>query len=209
MKDGSGRLFFVWGHYICQMKKEKIRCPWCLSTPLMMQYHDEEWGVPVHDDALHFEYIVLDSFQAGLSWSTILNKRENFRSAFDGFDPEKIAKYTGKRVEKLLTNPGIIRNRLKVQATVTNAKAFLSIQEEFGSFDNYIWQFTGGKVINNPWKTQKKLPPRSKISDRMSEDLYARGFKFVGSTICYAYMQAAGMVNDHLADCHTRKRGGR
>jgi DNA-3-methyladenine glycosylase I len=171
----------------------------------MTDYHDSEWGVPVHDDALHFEYIVLDSFQAGLSWSTILNKRENFRKAFDNFNPEKIARYTEKKIEKLLSNEGIIRNRLKIMAAVTNAKSFLAIQKEFGSFDKYIWQFTNGKVIRNKWKNTSKVPPRSKYSDMMSEDLYKRGFKFVGSTICYAYMQAAGMVNDHLVSCHRYK----
>jgi DNA-3-methyladenine glycosylase I len=172
----------------------------------MTEYHDEEWGVAVHDDALHFEYIVLDSFQAGLSWSTILNKRENFRKAFDNFDYDKIARYTSKKIEKLLQDPGIIRNKLKVHATIGNAKAFKEIQKEFGSFDKYIWQFTNNKVINNKWKSISQVPARTTHSDKMSEDLYARGFKFVGSTICYAYMQAAGMVNDHLVTCH-RKRG--
>ena len=188
------------------MKKELIRCSWCLSSELMMNYHDEEWGVPVHDDRLHFEYIVLDSFQAGLSWSTILNKRENFRKAFDGFDPTKIARYTPVKVEKLMKDEGIIRNKLKILATITNAKNFMDIQKEFGSFDKFIWQFTNGKVIDNSRKSQKGIPAKSKISEKMSEELYARGFKFVGSTICYAYMQAAGMVNDHLTSCHTRKK---
>ena len=188
------------------MKKEIIRCQWCLSSPLMIQYHDEEWGVPVHDDALHFEYIVLDSFQAGLSWSTILNKRENFRKAFDGFNAEKISRYTTKKVERLLKDEGIIRNRLKILATIGNAKSFLKVQKEFGSFDKYIWQFTKGKVITSKYKTHKGIQPSTKISDSMSEDLYARGFKFVGSTICYAYMQAAGMVNDHLVTCHRYKK---
>jgi DNA-3-methyladenine glycosylase I len=187
------------------MKKEITRCPWCLSSELMMEYHDNEWGVPVHDDALHFEYIVLDSFQAGLSWSTILNKRENFRKAFDGFNADKIARYTQKKIDKLLKDEGIIRNRLKISATISNAKAFKKIQEEFGSFDKYIWKFTNGKTVVNNWKTTGKVPAKNKISDAMSEDLYASGFKIVGSTICYAYMQAAGMVNDHLVSCH-RKR---
>ncbi len=172
----------------------------------MITYHDEEWGVPVHDDALHFEYIVLDSFQAGLSWSTILNKRENFRKAFDGFNPEKISRYTEKKVEKLLKDEGIIRNRLKVMATITNAKSFLKIKKEFGSFDKYIWQFTKGKVITSKLKTHNGIKASTKISDTMSKDLYDRGFKFVGSTICYAYMQAAGMVNDHLVTCHRFKK---
>ena len=181
--------------------KELIRCPWCLSSPLMIEYHDEEWGTPVHDDALHFEYIVLDSFQAGLSWSTILNKRENFRKAFNNFDAVKISKYQNAKIEKLLLDAGIIRNRLKIVATVSNAKAFLAIQKEFGSFDKYIWQFTNGKVIKNNFKSPKQVPTKTKESDGMSKDLYARGFKFVGSTICYAYMQAAGMVDDHVSDC--------
>jgi DNA-3-methyladenine glycosylase I len=184
------------------MKTEKTRCPWCLSSPLMIAYHDEEWGIPVHDDKLHFEYIVLDSFQAGLSWSTILNKRENFRKAFDGFNAIKISRYSEKKVEKLLKDEGVIRNRLKILATISNAKAFLSVQKEFGTFDKYIWQFTKGKVINNKYKTHKKIKASTKESDAMSKDLYARGFKFVGTTICYAYMQAAGMVNDHLVSCH-------
>ena len=187
------------------MKKEKARCPWCLSSPLMISYHDQEWGIPVHDDALHFEYIVLDSFQAGLSWSTILNKRENFRKAFDNFDVIKIARYKERKIRSLLKNEGIIRNRLKIAAAVTNAQAFLKIQDEFGSFDRYIWKFTEGKVIRNQWKSNGKIPPRSKVSDAMSKDLYERGFKFVGSTICYAYMQAAGMVDDHLISCFRKK----
>jgi DNA-3-methyladenine glycosylase I len=188
------------------MKKELKRCPWCLSSTLMMQYHDEEWGIPVHDDRLHFEYIVLDSFQAGLSWSTILNKRENFRKAFDGFDPIKIARYTPAKVEKLMKDEGIIRNKLKILATISNAKSFIAIQKEFGTFDEFIWQFTKGKIVDNSRKSHKGIPARTSISDKMSEELKARGLKFVGSTICYAYMQAAGMVNDHLADCHTRKK---
>lgn len=185
--------------------KERTRCPWCLSSELMITYHDEEWGKPVHDDALHFEYIVLDSFQAGLSWSTILNKRENFRKAFDGFDAVKISRYKEAKIEKLMNDPGIIRNRLKILATITNAKAFLAIQKEFGTFDSYIWQFTKGKVLKNNPATTKDVPAKTAVSDAMSKDLYARGFKFVGSTICYAYMQAAGMVNDHLKDCDFRK----
>lgn len=184
------------------IEKELIRCQWCLSSPLMKTYHDKEWGVPVHDDKLHFEYIVLDSFQAGLSWSTILNKRENFRKAFDGFDALKISRYSEKKIEKLLNDEGIIRNRLKIHATIGNANAFLKIRKEFGTFDKYIWQFTDGKVLSNKLKTHKQVPARTKHSDAMSEDLYSRGFKFVGPTICYAYMQAAGMVNDHLVKCH-------
>jgi DNA-3-methyladenine glycosylase I len=188
------------------MKKEKKRCPWCLSSDLMIEYHDKEWGVPVHDDALHFEYIVLDSFQAGLSWSTILNKRENFRKAFDNFNHEKIMRYSDKKIDRLLNDEGIIRNKLKIHATISNAKAFKEVQKEFGSFDKYIWQFTKGKVIKGKRKSVKDLPAKNEISDAMSKDLYARGFKFVGSTICYAYMQAAGMINDHLVSCHKYKK---
>ncbi len=168
----------------------------------MIEYHDEEWGVPVHDDETHFEYIVLDSFQAGLSWSTILNKRENFRKAFDSFDAKKISRYSEKKIEKLMNDPGIIRNKLKINATVSNAEAFLKVQDEFGTFDKYIWQFADKKYPVR--KFPKQVPARTPASDRMSEDLYSRGFKFVGSTICYAYMQAAGMVNDHLEGCFRR-----
>jgi len=188
------------------LKKEKIRCPWCMGSELMMAYHDAEWGTPVRDDRKLFEFIVLDTFQAGLSWSTILNKRENFRKAFDNFDYNKISRYSEKKIQKLLADEGIIRNKLKVYGTVNNAKQFLAVQKEFGSFDKYIWQFTGHKVITNKWKSAKQVPPKTKESDAMSKDLYDRGFKFVGSTICYAFMQAAGMVNDHLVDCHRHKR---
>ena len=191
---------------MAKAKKELTRCPWCVSSELMMEYHDHEWGTPVHDDETHFEYIVLDSFQAGLSWSTILNKRENFRKAFDNFDPIKISMYKDSKIEKLLQDPGIIRNRLKVIATVSNAKAFLAIQKEYGSFNKYIWQFTKGKTIKNKWRSPNEVPAKTKESDEMSKDLYARGFKFVGSTICYAYMQASGMVDDHLADCFRRRK---
>jgi len=189
------------------MKKEieKIRCPWSKSSELMMHYHDTEWGIPVHDDKLLFEYIVLDTFQAGLSWSTILNKRENFRKAFDDFDFKKISRYSEKKIQKLLNDAGIIRNKLKVYGTVNNAKRFLEVQKEFGTFDKYIWQFTGNKVISNKWKDQKRVPARTDQSDAMSKDLYERGFKFVGSTICYAFMQAAGIVNDHIVSCHRHK----
>jgi DNA-3-methyladenine glycosylase I len=178
------------------------RCPWCLSSELMIKYHDEEWGVPVHDDKKLFEFIVLDTFQAGLSWSTILNKRENFRKAFDDFHVGKVARYSEKKIQKLLNDAGIIRNKLKVYGTVNNAKKFIEIQKEHGSFDNYIWQFTDYKTINGNRKDIKKVPAKTKHSDAMSEALYKRGFKFVGSTICYAFMQAAGMVNDHLVNCH-------
>jgi DNA-3-methyladenine glycosylase I len=172
----------------------------------MMAYHDNEWGTPLHDDNKHFEFIILDGFQAGLSWSTIINKRENFRKAFDNFDPKKIAKYDEKKIQKLLNDPGIVRNRLKVYSAVTNAKAFLAVQKEFGTFNKYIWQFTGGKTLKNNWDKQGKIPAKTKESDAMSKDLLARGFKFVGSTICYAYMQAAGMVNDHITTCHRYKK---
>ena len=188
--------------------KETVRCPWCESSELMRHYHDTQWGVPVKDDRMHFEYIVLDSFQAGLSWSTILNKRENFRKAFDNFEPEKVARYSEKRIQKLLNDPGIIRNKLKIYGTVNNAKKFIGIQKEHGSFDKYIWQFTEYKTIRMGWKDIKKIPARTIHSDAMSKALYEKGFKFVGSTICYAFMQAAGMVNDHLTNCfryHTLK----
>ena len=183
------------------VKKDIKRCDWTMGDELMIKYHDEEWGVQLHDDQKLFEYIVLDAFQAGLSWKTILHKRENFRSALDNFDPRKIAKYSEKKIEKLMNDAGIIRNKLKIQATITNAKAFLEIQKEFGSFDKYIWQFTKYKTIKHNRKTIQDLPATSKESDEMSKDLKKRGFKFVGSTICYAFMQAAGMVNDHTVGC--------
>lgn len=183
----------------------KTRCGWSTSDPIYIQYHDEEWGVPVHDDTKLFEFLILDAFQAGLSWLTILKKRDNFRKAFDNFDAVKISKYTQKKIDKLLNDEGIIRNKLKVAAAVTNAKAFLAIQKEFGLFDKYIWQFTGGKTKVNTWHTLKEIPPRTDESDAMSKDLKKRGFKFVGSTICYAFMQAAGMVNDHVVDCFRYK----
>jgi DNA-3-methyladenine glycosylase I len=177
------------------------RCPWPSEDPLMIQYHDEEWGVPLHDDRKLFEYIVLDAFQAGLSWRTVLHKRENFRKALDGFDFVKIAAYDQAKIDQLILDAGIIRNKAKIYATVQNAKCFMEIQQEFGSFDSYIWSFTGGKTLVNHWKSLSELPAKSDISDRMSKDLMKRGFKFVGSTICYAFMQAAGMVNDHLVTC--------
>lgn len=182
--------------------KSVYRCPWCLSSELMIKYHDEEWGIPVHDDRKLFEFMVLDTFQAGLSWNTVLNKRENFRKAFDNFQPEKIARYTEKKIQKLLGNEGIIRNKLKVAGTVTNAKKFSEIQKLQGSFDKFIWQFSDYKTIKNSWHDVKQIPPRTALSDEMSKELYEKGFKFVGSTICYAFMQAIGMVNDHLVKCH-------
>ena len=183
----------------------KKRCEWCGTDPLYVKYHDEEWGVPVHNDTKHFEMIILDGAQAGLSWLTVLRKRENYRKAFDKFDPEKVAKYDENKIAELLENPGIIRNKLKIKSAVTNAQAFLKVQKEFGSFDKYIWQFVNYKTIINNWKTDKDVPATSKESDTMSNDLKRHGFKFVGSTICYAYMQAAGMVNDHIKSCFRYK----
>ncbi len=167
----------------------------------MVEYHDEEWGVAVHDDRKHFEFLILDAFQAGLSWRTILNKRENFRKAFSHFNPRAVAAYDAKKVKALLGNAGIVRNRLKVAAAIKNANAFLTLQKEFGSFNQYIWRFTGHKTLRNKWRSLKELPVKTKESDAMSEDLKKRGFTFVGSTICYSYMQAAGMVNDHIVSC--------
>ena len=187
------------------MKTEKARCPWP-TDELMIRYHDREWGVPVHDDRLLFEYLTLEGAQAGLSWSTVLKKRENFRAAFDNFDTEKIARYGEKKVAELLGNAGIIRNRLKIHATIQNAKSFLKVREEFGSFDKYLWRFVDGEPIVNRRKSMKEVPARTEISDALSKDLLKRGFKFVGSTICYAHMQAVGMVNDHLVTCYRHKQ---
>lgn len=181
--------------------KEKIRCSWCLKFEQYIDYHDKEWGVPVHDDRTHFEFLILEGAQAGLSWSTILKKREGYRKAFADFDPVKVARFTEKRLEKILLDPGVVRNRLKVYATVNNAKRFLEIQKEFGSFNNYIWSFVNGKPIVNKWKALKQVPATTKESDTLSKDLLKRGFKFVGSTVIYAHMQACGLVNDHLVDC--------
>jgi DNA-3-methyladenine glycosylase I len=172
----------------------------------MIEYHDREWGVPVHDDRVLFEFLILEGAQAGLSWETILNKRENYRRAFDKFDAGKIAKYDARKVRALLKDAGIVRNRLKISSTISNAQAFLVVQKEFGSFDKYIWQFVGGKPKVNQWESYKQLPPRTAESDTMSKDLKKRGFRFVGSTICYAFMQATGMANDHMRDCFRRKR---
>jgi DNA-3-methyladenine glycosylase I len=182
------------------------RCGWHGNNELMIQYHDEEWGAPVHDDRKLFEFLVLDAFQAGLSWQIILNKRENFRRAFHKFDARKIAKFDAKDSKRLLNDAGIVRNRAKIAATIGNAKCFLAIQKEFGSFDKYIWQFTGGKTIHHRFKTLGEIPAKTAESDAMSKDLQARGFKFVGSTICYAFMQAAGMVNDHVVGCFRYKQ---
>ncbi len=178
-----------------------IRCDWCLDHPLMIEYHDTEWGVPLHDDRKLFEFLVLDAAQAGLSWRTILLKRENYRRAFDNFDAEKVARYTDKRLAKLLLDPGIVRNRLKVRSAVVNARAFLQVRDEFGSFDRYIWQFVGGQPLVNRLQSLKQIRAASKESDAMSKDMKRRGFTFCGSTICYAFMQAAGLVNDHLVAC--------
>jgi len=176
------------------------RCSWATKETLLA-YHDQEWGVPVHDDRVLFEFLILEGAQAGLSWSTILNKRDNYRRAFDNFDARKIARYDAGKVQKLLADPGIVRNRLKIRAAIQNAKAFLEVQKEFGGFDAYIWRFVGGKPIRNRWKAGASLPACTSTSDAMSKDLRSRGFNFVGSTICYAFMQAVGLVNDHSLDC--------
>lgn len=185
---------------------EPTSCEWPSNDPLMIRYHDEEWGVPLHDDTKLFEFLVLDAFQAGLSWRTVLHKRENFRKAFDGFDAVKIARYGEKEFDRLMADAGIIRNKAKINGTIQNARCFLGVQREFGTFDKYIWQFTGGKTLSNQLQNLKAMPVSSPESDAMSKDLKLRGFKFVGSTICYAFMQAAGMVNDHLVTCHLHDR---
>jgi DNA-3-methyladenine glycosylase I len=176
------------------------RCPWA-NGDLYREYHDSEWGVPVHDDRLLFEFLILEGAQAGLSWITILKKRENYRKAFDHFDARNVARYDARRVRKLLNDPGIVRNRLKISSTIDNAKRFLDVQKEFGTFDRYIWQFVDGKPKRGAWKAMKQIPAQTSESDAMSKDLRRRGFRFVGSTICYAFMQAVGMVNDHLVTC--------
>lgn len=187
-------------------KSEKSRCPWCLQFEEYIQYHDNEWGVPVHDDRVHFEFLLLEGAQAGLSWSMILKKRENYRKVFAGFDPVKVARFSPSKIEKILQDPGIVRNKLKVNAAVNNAKRFLEVQKEFGSFDKYIWGFVNGRPIVNKWKSIKEIQPTTKESDLLSKDLIRRGFKFVGSTVIYAHMQACGLVNDHLVDCWRYKR---
>ena len=194
------------------MTKAVIRCPWCENSPLgklYTDYHDHEWGVPVHDDQVLFEFLILEGAQAGLSWSTILAKRENYRAAFAAFDPAKVARFSDDRLVKLLLNPGIVRNRLKVKSAVINARAFLAVQNEFGSFDTYIWSFVDGKPKQNSWSSPTEVPAKTAESDALSADLKKRGFKFVGSTICYAFMQATGMVNDHLIDCFRTKEVAR
>jgi DNA-3-methyladenine glycosylase I len=185
------------------------RCPWPGTDPLMRAYHDSEWGSPAHDDTLLFEYLVLDAAQAGLSWATILRKRENYRAAFDRFDARRIARYDARKVRALLADPGIVRNRLKVESAVANARAFLVVQKEFGSFDAYVWSFVGGKTMRNARKTLADLPAKTPESEAMSKDMVKRGFRFVGPTICYAFMQAAGLVNDHLVGCFRYREVGR
>lgn len=179
----------------------KTRCDWCGNDPLYVAYHDTEWGVPVYEDAKLFEFLILETFQAGLSWITVLRKRENFRRAFEGFDYKKIAQYKEPKFEELLQDAGIIRNKLKIKATISNAVAFMEVQEEFGSFSSYIWNFTNGKPLMNKWKNLNEIPATTELSDAISKDLKKRGFKFVGSTVLYAHMQATGMVNDHVMNC--------
>jgi len=184
-------------------KTHKTRCTWCLDVSDAYQaYHDDEWGVPVHDDRVQFEFLTLEAAQAGLSWSTVLHKRDGYRSAFAGFDPEKVSRFNARKIESLCKNPAIIRNRLKIKSAVSNARAFLEVQSEFGSFDAYIWRFVDGRPVQNRWRRDSKVPATSNESDALSKDLKQRGFKFVGSTIMYAHMQATGLVNDHLVDCY-------
>jgi len=186
--------------------KEKNRCPWCLKSDEYIEYHDKEWGTPVHDDQTHFEFLILEGAQAGLSWSMILRKRAGYRKAFANFDPVKVSRFTETRIEKILQDPGVVRNKLKVNAAVNNAKRFIEVQKEFGSFNAYIWSFVGNKPILNKWKNPNEVPATSKESDALSKDLIKRGFKFVGSTVIYAHMQACGLVNDHLIDCWKYKK---
>lgn len=181
------------------------RCDWCMSSDLMMEYHDKEWGVPLFDDNKHFEFLCLESAQAGLSWATILNKRENYRKAYDNFDPEKVALYDDDKKAELLDNPGIIRNKLKVNASITNAQIFLEIQKEFGSFSNYIWGFTDGKQVVGNWKSVEEIPAKTELSDEIAKDLKKRGIKFLGSITLYSHLQASGIVNDHVVDCFRYK----
>lgn len=187
--------------YFGERRDMKNRCVWCGDDPLYTAYHDNEWGTPVHDDRLLFEFLVLEGAQAGLSWITILKKRENYRKAFHNFDYKKIASYKEGDIEHLLKDPGIVRNRRKIESAVKNARGFIKIQEEFGSFDSYLWGFVGGEPVQNHWKSTEEVPAKTEISERLSRDLKKRGFNFVGPTICYAFMQAVGMVNDHTTDC--------
>jgi DNA-3-methyladenine glycosylase I len=177
------------------------RCPWCLGNELYIKYHDEEWGVPVHDDRKHFEFLILEGVQAGLSWLTILKKRENYRKAYDNFDVKKVSEYDEAKIEELMNNPDIIRNRRKIEASINKAKKFLEVQKEFGSFDNFIWSFVDNNVVKNHWKDLSEIPATSELSDKVSKELKRRGFKFVGSTIIYAHLQAIGLINDHLVTC--------
>ena len=194
---------------MCERREAMRRsCDWPGDDPLMAEYHDAEWGVPVHDDGKLFEFLVLDAMQAGLSWRAVLKKRENFRKAFRQFDPRKVAKFGKRDIERLMRDPGIIRNRLKIESAVSNAKAMLEVQKEFGSFDRYIWGFTGGKTIKNRWRRLEQLPAESEESRAMSRDIRRRGFRFCGPVICYAFMQAAGMVNDHLVHCYRYREVG-
>ena len=181
--------------------KKLTRCPWCENNDLYITYHDREWGVPVHDDNKHFEFLILEGVQAGLSWLIVLKKRENYRKAYDNFNPMKIAKYDEKKIFQLLNNKGIIRNKLKIKASINNAKKFIDIQKEFGSFDNYIWSFVNNKPVINRWKKESEIPSKTYLSDKISKDLKERGLKFVGSTIIYSHLQATGIINDHLVDC--------
>jgi DNA-3-methyladenine glycosylase I len=181
--------------------EQQRRCAWAGTDPRMIAYHDEEWGVPVHDDRLLFEFLTLEGAQAGLSWQTILNKRDAYREAFAGFHPARVARFDSRRIERLLTNPGIVRNRLKIESTVTNARAFLEVQREAGSFDRFVWRVIGGSPRTNRWRSTRNVPARTQESDALSTELKRRGFRFVGSTICYAFMQATGLVNDHLISC--------
>lgn len=190
---------------IAKSQDKRKRCTWCVGHPIYIEYHDHEWGVPVVDDQKLFEFLILEGAQAGLSWLTILKRREGYRDAFENFDPERVARFSKSKIEKLLLNPNIIRNRLKVESAVNNAKAFLKVQDEFGSFQAYQWGFVNQKPIQNKWKALKQLPARTDLSDQFSKDLKKRGFNFVGSTIIYAHMQAVGMVNDHLVDCFRYK----
>jgi DNA-3-methyladenine glycosylase I len=188
------------------MPRELMRCAWSTSDPLYIEYHDKEWGVPLHDDQKLFEFLVLEGAQAGLSWITILRKRENYLKAFDNFDANKVARYSSRKIEKLLNDPGIVRNRMKVESAVQNARAFLQVQDEFGSFDKYNWQFVEGKPIVNRWQTLKEIPAKTPLSEFISKDLIKRGFRFVGPTIVYAHLQATGVVQDHLVSCFRYKK---
>ena len=188
--------------------ENKNRCEWCLGNDLYIDYHDKEWGVPVHDDKIHFEFLVLESAQAGLSWLTILKRREHYRRLYDGFDAVKVAAYDEQRIEKMMQDPGIIRNRKKIESSISNARHFLKIVEEYGSFDSYIWGFTGGKVVTNQWRSLSELPANTELSDRVSVDLKKRGSRFLGSTIMYAHLQSIGIINDHAVDCFRYKEVG-